>query len=341
LSRNVAIIAAAGARKTQAIIDEAMAAAPRRVLITTYTNENLRQLERRISEAHGGGVPEHIELAGWFGFLLRDGVRPYQAAVFSRVGIVRGLNFIADRPLKISATDRRYHLDRNFDVWRDAVADLVYRANHASGGAVIRRLERIYDHVFIDEVQDLVGWDLEVLSLLFAASIDVTVVGDPRQHLYSTNNASKNKRYRGAGITTWFEERKLICERHDRHVSERCNQEICDFASSLFPAYPAISSANNERTGHDGIHTISRFEVLDYVDTYDPQILRYDKRSNTQGLAAMNFGVSKGSTFDRVLIFPTTPMRQYLEHGDPTKLKRPESLYVAVTRARHSVAFVL
>jgi hypothetical protein len=55
----------------------------------------------------------------------------------------------------------------------------------------------------------------------------------------------------------------------------------------------------------------------------------------------MNFGISKGSTFDRVLIFPTTPMRQYLEHRDPSKLKRPESLYVAVTRARYSVAFVV
>jgi hypothetical protein len=58
-------------------------------------------------------------------------------------------------------------------------------------------------------------------------------------------------------------------------------------------------------------------------------------------LAAINIGVSKGSTYERVLIFPTKPMQKYLETGDATKLKAPERLYVAVTRARYSVAFVV
>jgi DNA helicase-2/ATP-dependent DNA helicase PcrA len=55
----------------------------------------------------------------------------------------------------------------------------------------------------------------------------------------------------------------------------------------------------------------------------------------------MNIGVAKGSTFDRVMIFPTKPMLRYLDDKDETKLKAPERLYVAVTRARFSVAFVV
>ena len=55
----------------------------------------------------------------------------------------------------------------------------------------------------------------------------------------------------------------------------------------------------------------------------------------------MNIGVSKGSTFDRVLIFPTKPMLQYIKSGNPDVLAAREHLYVAVTRARHSVAFVV
>lgn len=203
------------------------------------------------------------------------------------------------------------------------------------------RLASMYDHVYVDEVQDLVGYDLDVLDAMFHAPFNVTVVGDPRQHLYATNNATRNKRYRGAGIVDWFAERAAVCPREDRHESHRCHQDICDFASALFPDYPPITSRHCEATGHDGIHSVSRFEVLEYAATYAPQVLRYDKRADTQGLAAMNFGVSKGSTFDRVLIFPTKPMREYLEHRDPTKLTRPESLYVAVTRARHSVTFVV
>ena len=46
---NRAIIAAAGSRKTQYMIDEALAAPPdQRVLITTYTRENCDQIIRRL-----------------------------------------------------------------------------------------------------------------------------------------------------------------------------------------------------------------------------------------------------------------------------------------------------
>ena len=69
-------------------------------------------------------------------------------------------------------------------------------------------------------------------------------------------------------------------------------------------------------------------------------ILRHDKTVDTMGHPALNIGIAKGSTFDRVLIFPTRPMLTYLKDGDPSKLKAPEKLYVAATRARFSVAFV-
>lgn len=57
--------------------------------------------------------------------------------------------------------------------------------------------------------------------------------------------------------------------------------------------------------------------------------------------AASNIGVAKGSTYDRVLIFPTKPMLEYLKTNDLTKLPSRHRLYVAVTRARFSVTFVL
>lgn len=55
----------------------------------------------------------------------------------------------------------------------------------------------------------------------------------------------------------------------------------------------------------------------------------------------MNFGLSKGLTFNRVLIYPTKPMLDWL--SGKSKDMKDESLskfYVAVTRARYSVAFV-
>jgi hypothetical protein len=83
-------------------------------------------------------------------------------------------------------------------------------------------------------------------------------------------------------------------------------------------------------------------EVADYVEKHrSVTVLRNDKNADTLGLAAMNIGVAKGSTFERVLILPTKPMLTFLRDRNPTQRRSPERLYVAVTRARFSVAFVL
>jgi DNA helicase II / ATP-dependent DNA helicase PcrA len=337
---NRAIVAVAGACKTQTVIDEALADPSRRVLITTYTNENLRQITARI-QALAGVVPENVDITSWYTFLLRDGIRPYQHSVLGDIGVVRGLNFEGQKQRFARKTERRYFLDGNGDVFRDGLADFACMADANSGGAVIARLEMLYDHIYVDEVQDLVGYDLDVLDLLFASKMSVTVVGDPRQHTLATANVPKNKRYRGAGFSDWLDERSDICAREDRLTSVRCNQPICDFASGLFPDLPGLEAAQATMTGHDGVFFIKPFDVQEYYEEQKPVVLRDRRTTDTLGLPAMNIGVAKGSTFDRVLIFPTSPMRQFLDDSDASKLKAPERLYVAVTRARHSVAFVV
>lgn len=339
--KNKAIIAAAGARKTQTIIDEALADPDKRVLITTYTLENQLQLERRLAAQAGGVMPGNITVVGWFGFLLRDGVRPYQVDMFGEPGKVGGLNFVGKKFIYTANSSPAAYIDHNNDVYRDSAAHLVCRINEKSSGLPITRLEAMYDHIYIDEVQDLVGYDLEVLDLLFASSIFVTVVGDPRQHTFGTNDNRKNTKYRGPGLLDWFDERSGVCAREDRQKSHRCNQEICDFASALFPDMPAMESELDVRTEHHGIIYVKEDEVLEYYERWQPQVLRWSITSKTHGLPGMNFGVAKGSTFGRVLIFPTKPMTKYLSDGDLEPLKSREKFYVAVTRARHSVAFVV
>jgi DNA helicase-2/ATP-dependent DNA helicase PcrA len=339
---NLAVLAAAGARKTQRIVEEVTSAPEKRFLVTTYTLENLRQLERRIAERAGGVIPPNVTLMSWFSFLLRDGVRPYQASVFQETNFVQGLNFVSRHARGIKIENyRHYFLDRSANAYRDDLSHLADICDAKSGGKVIQRLESLYDHVFIDEVQDLVGYDLEVLDRLFKSRCAVTIVGDLRQHTYATNYGTKNKPFRGEGFLRWLEARKDICTLSERHESYRCNQAICDFASALFPDMNPLKSVSETVTEHDGIFRISPFEVQAYYEKWRPQVLRYSKKSNTFGLPAMNFGTSKGSTFDRVLIIPTNPMKKYLDDQDVKPLKSKEKFYVAVTRARHSVTFVV
>jgi DNA helicase-2/ATP-dependent DNA helicase PcrA len=337
---NLAIIAGAGARKTQTIIDGALADTSRRTLITTYTNENLRQIEARI-RAIAGAVPPHVRLRTWFSLLLNDGVRPYQSAVLDRVGVVKGLNVVSRRPLYAKKGTSAFYLDKGDRVYTTEAAAFACAADERSDGRVLRRLAAIFDQIFIDEMQDLVGYDLDFLDLLLQAPIALTMVGDPRQYILSTGTTTKNKKYRGKGMLAWLDARVTHCARQDSNDSYRCNQAICDFASALFPSLPAIHSATTAASPHEGIHLIETSQLTDYVERHKPHVLRRNKSTKTAGLPAMNIGLAKGSGYDHVLIFPTGPMRQYLSHRDPDQLKDPERLYVAVTRARHSVAFVI
>jgi DNA helicase II / ATP-dependent DNA helicase PcrA len=337
---NQAIIAAAGSRKTQHIIDCVLGDPSQRVLVTTYTNENLRQIVERMS-AGTGTLPPHVTVMGWFSFLLSECVRPYQSFVLGEVGVIRGLDFLNDHPRVKKAESRRYFLNGHGSIYRNGVSDFACEANRISGGKVIDRLSQVFDHIYIDEVQDLAGYDLELIDLLFQSSVAMTVVGDPRQGTYMANTSNKNSNYRGAGVEAWLRERASRCDIENRVKSYRCNQEICDFADALYPSLPRTESMNNKITGHDGIFMIKPSEVEKYVAQYSPTMLRYSKVTSAQGYEATNFGVSKGSTFDRVLIFPPKSMVKFLSSRDPDDVGDRPKLYVAVTRAKYSVAFVV
>ncbi|MFI0479671.1 hypothetical protein [Actinomadura sp. 9N215] len=168
----------------------------------------------------------------------------------------------------------------------------------------------------------------------------MTVVGDPRQGTYSANDSGKNRKYRRRGVADWLKKRTDRCAIQEHTLSYRCNQQICDFADALYPDLPRTESKNNDLTGHDGIF-FTPAQVASYTEQHQPTVLRWNRKTNTLGLSATNMGQSKGQTFDRVLIFPTSKMKTYLHTRNLADAGDRAKFYVAVTRARHSVTFVI
>lgn len=209
--------------------------------------------------------------------------------------------------------------------------------------AVTARLEQIYTDVFIDEFQDLAGWDFEVIRMLLQSGIRVTLVGDPRQHIYSTNPAQKNKQYLGIGVVDLVDKWAIdeLCSIEHMSATHRCNGTICEFSNTLWPGMEAMSPLRIDTTAHDGVFLVAKNLVKEYIERFTPQILRHDRRVNTFGYDALNFGLSKGLQFPRVLIFPTNPIKKFLQSSDLSHVEKSrDKLHVAVTRAWHSVAFV-
>lgn len=135
---------------------------------------------------------------------------------------------------------------------------------------------------------------------------------------------------------------EAVKKKYKEYEEIQCIQIICDLANQMYPDMKPCDSAMNEKTGHDGIFWVHENDIDKYVDIYNPVQLRYDKRTKVNPIPkTMNFGLSKGLTFNRVLIYPTKPMLDWL--SGKSKDMKDESLskfYVAVTRARYSVAFV-
>lgn len=345
-STNEVIIAAAGSGKTKWLIDEALADPSRRVLIVTYTRENLREIQSRIWEVGAGGQP-HVAVMTWFEFLLREAVKPYQAYK-TQILNIRSINF----SIRKSATPGlrfarksdfdQYYVDATGDLYQDVVSDLACAIDDASNGRVVGRIAECFDLILIDEVQDLAGPDLDLLIRLFSSNAKVIAVGDPRQSVYTTNTANKNKQYRRAAIIDWIDEQVAAGRVCKRELSEsyRCNQEICDFADALYPDLPKTTSRNNAIVNDGGVCLVHIDDLDAYRTSHAPQELRWDRRVARATASALNMGEVKGMAFDRVLIHPTSTITNNLEKGTDLAEVTRAKFYVAVTRARHSVAIV-
>lgn len=336
------VLAAAGSGKTTWIVGEVAAARGARVLVTTFTLLNHERIVQKVwSEL--GGVPRGACVTPWFSFLLHDLVRPYQNHGTAR-GRVAGVNLVSGQSTRwVTKSDDAYWFDSRGSIYTDKISEFVLRCDDASGGAVVKRLVRLYDHLYVDEVQDLAGYDLDLVERLLKVGPPITMVGDPRQATYTTNQASRHAKYRGEAIAEkfgeWAKRKLLTIDRHNH--SYRCAPEICKLADQIYPAYGSTESRNERRTPHDGVVAVGTADVAEYLHRHSPQVLRYDKGAESFGQEAMNFGNSKGLEFKRVLIVPTGPIRRWLSSGDRSAVEKSlAKLYVAVTRAEQSVAFV-
>ncbi|MET4491640.1 DNA helicase-2/ATP-dependent DNA helicase PcrA [Bradyrhizobium sp. LA7.1] len=310
--------------------------------MVTYTQNNTEETERKLYELNTS-VPPHIEVRSWYSFLLRELARPYQN--FMHPKRIDGMSWVQGRsvPYVPKASIGRFYFANGQYIYSDKVSHFICECNKASSGAIIRRLEQRFDRIYIDEIQDLAGYDLELIELILRSKVKLTLVGDHRQSTFRTNNGAKNKAYYGFNIIDKLKEweKAGLCTLSYQVETHRCNQPIADLADAFFPTEPVTISRNKTVTGHDGVFLVSSSLVKQYVAEFRPQALRLDKRTDCADLDAKNFGDSKGLTFERVLIFPHKLGQSWLETGDFTHVEGSSSkLYVGVTRARYSVAFV-
>ena len=352
---NKLIIAAAGAGKTTYLVKKALEKNDE-VLITTYTEANESEIKNKFIEINGS-TPKNITIQSWFSMLIQHGVKPYQSYLTDKkingmllVNTQSGRKYYNknEQPVFYKETEvDEHYFTKDYKIYSDKISKFTVKCNEESNGCVVDRLSRIYSYIFIDEVQDLAGYDLEVIKLLLKSLSNILLVGDPRQTTYLTHRARKYSKYTDGKIKEFIQNecqnKKVQIEIDETTLngSYRNNKLICDFSAKLFPDYSKPISKQNNEVEHQGIFFVKEKDVDTYLDKYNPLQLRFNIRKNVnKKFEVMNFGESKGLGFDRVLIYPTKSILNFILQGRSLDGTSRAKFYVAITRARYSVGIV-
>ena len=350
---NKLIIAAAGSGKTTYLVEQAMQEKDD-VLITTYTIANEMEIRKRFVEINGC-VPLHVTIQTWYSFLLQHGVKPFQGVVLEDK--INGMILVNEKsgkkyvgkygPVYYAEEEyRKFYFTDGMKMYSDKIAKFVCRCEKETKGRVSQRITKIYPNIYIDEVQDLAGYDLDIIKSLLKAECNITMVGDPRQVTYLTHKETKYKKYADGKIEEFIrnECKKIDCiiDKETLNDSYRNNMSICSYSSQLYDEYGETGTKQFEVTGHDGVFLVRPEDVDEYLEEFNPIQLR-DKRTVkvNDRYRVMNMGESKGLTYERVLIYPTGTMKKWMkDHSIKLKPKTRAQFYVAITRAKYSVGIV-
>ncbi|CAM1340161.1 UvrD-helicase domain-containing protein [Tenacibaculum aestuarii] len=363
MSNHKLIISSAGSGKTTYLVNTALEASSKKVLITTYTENNQKEIKNKFIDVRGF-VPNNVTIQTWFSFLIQHGVKPFQGSLWEPLydhdikGMIlvnkkSGMKYY-DKKLKRPVyfgedNPNKFYFGKGY-IYSDKLAKMVVNTNSSSEGKVVSRISRIYDHIMIDEVQDLAGYDLDLIKLLMKDCSNITMVGDPRQVTYLTHLEARHKKYREGNIEQFLLEK---CKRSigDNGIdkttlvnSHRCCAEVCNYASKLYSDLPATVTCdccNTNSDTHQGVFLVKPEDVKQYLNAYEPVQLKWNKKVHINPFYdSQNFGESKGASHDRVLIYPTEKMTEWIENSIDLPNETRAKFYVAITRARFSVGII-
>ncbi len=367
---NQVVFAAAGNGKTYSLCSQAKSAVDngnKHVLLISYTNEGIRSLENEYRKQNGGVLDDMVIFKSWYSVLLSEFIKPYQCSLklkekrFKKeFPVTFPENFVTSiafydteqQPKWYNQTHVQYFVNRHGDVIPDRTSHLAYLCNEHSGGKAIARMEGIYSHIFIDELQDYAGWDLEIILLLFRSQMQVTCVGDYKQATYRTNKSPKNSQYRDEKIRNYFImlEKKGLCTTLYANTTRRFNQKICDFINTIHGdidsmVVPIPNAGQEALPENSGVYMMDVNYLGEYCEYYHPVILRYDKKAKIgfqHDCDVFNYGSAKGATYERVVIIPVSTTLPFIENQTKISSNQTRSkFYVACTRAKHSIVFAV
>jgi DNA helicase II / ATP-dependent DNA helicase PcrA len=328
------IFAVAGSGKTTRIVEE-LGCGDRRCLVITYTEENARNLRGKILDRYGV-MPPGVSVQTYFAFLYSFCYRPVEGLRSTS----RGLS-LSEPPEagRFSQQQDGYFRDKAGRPYYGRLAKLLIVRQMVQ--EVRERIEKFYDLVCVDEVQDFAGNDFNLLIELTAVKASMLLVGDFWQHTYDTSRdgvVNKNlhkdfdtyaKRFRKAGVEV---------DTGSLSRSRRCSRAVCDFISArLGIPIETLSEYPAE------VKLVEDPAVVDALWRRDEVVKLFWSEHARYGCRSQNWGASKGEDhYNEVCVILTgTVLQAYKKNTLAQMTAEPRNkLYVALSRSRGNVFLI-
>lgn len=328
------VFAVAGSGKTSHIIDSLTVDS--RALILTYTEKNLVNLKQRVLHKFGE-LPKGIKIHSYFQFLYSFCVRPLLGHKLK----TKGINWQVPPTftMRLKRDNINFYVDPNKRLYSNRIAKLLEQANVID--EVVERLEKYFDYLYVDEVQDFGGHDFNFLTQIAVANINQLLVGDFYQHTFDTSrdgNVNKTLHDDFIKYKTKFAKAGVVVDENLLSHSYRCSSSICDFVtqSLLINIFSHRQDVTNVEFVECEIHATKLFECPDTVKLF------YQSSNKYKGFTE-NWGATKGEDcyHDVCVVFNPTTLKHY-NNGNLSQLaaQTKNKLYVACTRAKNNLYFV-
>lgn len=317
------IQAVAGSGKTKTIIDDLDI--EKRNLIITYTSTNQDEIRKRIIHKYGC-LPEKIYVFGVFEFFYKFCLKPYYKERL--VGL--DFNYRSKGRYDKTAFNKQRAIHSRLSNFLMNKSNIDY----------LDRMDRFFDCIYIDEVQDFESYDFDWVKSLSKLNAKVWLLGDFYQKTYSTSRDGNKGSGIHKDIGKWLDELKAFeIDTSTLIKSHRCPAKICNFVREKIGISIYHKEDNDDVSDVELIEEEIRIAKIMSDDSIMKLFYQEFYKYNCNG---KNWGESKGGEYSEVCIILNTTTLGFFEKEELSKLayQTKNKFYVACTRTKGNLYFI-
>ena len=284
-----------------------------------------------------GEFPSNISVMTYFNFLYSFCYKPFLADKVR----AKGITYESNELISIKKSDLKYYLTSSGYFFSNRLAlsfeyfDII--------DDIKKRIEKYFDELLIDEIQDISGRDFNFLLKIMESQVNILFVGDFFQHTYDTSrdgNVNKNLFKDYNSYKDKFVSNGFIVDDNTFDKSWRCNNKTCKFIRD---------NLDIEIYSHHISDDNSRFQYIDKESEIkeifnDENIIKlHYSNSKKYGYTHENWGDVKGEDcYKDICIILNEKTEKLLLDNSLDKLPAftKNKLYVALTRARNNTFLI-